>query len=443
MNDRQRYVEWFRSSAPYINAHRRGTFVIGFGGEAVCDPAFPNLIHDIALLDTLGIRLVLVHGIGPQLESGLRARGLEMGIRRGVPIADERALEVVKQAAGQARLDIEALLSMGLPNSPMAGARIRVASGNFVTARPLGVRDGVDYHLSGEVRRIDARSIERHLGDDVVVVVSPVGFSPTGEMFFLDAADVAIAVAIELRAAKLIFLCEALELTDGEGRPLRELTLEEAKRLLAERRHDTAGAGRNVLEFLERAVHGARNGVRRVHLIDRKLDGGLLSELFTRDGVGVMINADVYENTRRATIDDVGGILELIEPLEADGTLVRRSREKLETEIDRFWVMERDGTVIGCAALYPLNANGDMELACVAVHRGYRDAGRGKSLLDAIERSARAAGGRRLIVLTTRTTHWFRENGFAAGTIDDLPCERKVLYNYQRNSKVLMKELEP
>ena len=441
--DNQRYVEWFRNSAQYINAHRGETFVIQLDGAAVSDAAFPNLIHDLALLDSLGVRLVVVHGVRPQVEAAIESTGGTISYRAGRPITDAKGLEAVKKAAGQVRLEIEALLSMGLANSPMEGASIRATSGNFVTAKPMGVRDGVDFGHTGEVRRIDATSIREHLQLDEVVIVSPIGFSPTGEMFRLSAQDVATEIAIVLHASKLIFCAEAGPLTQASGEQIRQLTLAEAKALASKRRQDGEPVPAPSDHLLHHTIHACRNGVRRCQIIDRKLDGALITELFTRDGVGTMVSADLYDDTRQATIDHVGGVLELIEPLEADGTLVRRSRDKLEREIGRFLVMERDGTVIACAALYPFGNDGDVELACVAVHEDYRRAGRGENLIRDAERHARSLGGQRLFVLTTRTIHWFRELGFELLDVDDLPIERQALYNYQRNSKILVKAISP
>lgn len=431
------YVHWFRNSAPYINAHRGKTFVIQFSGEAVYHEQFSNLIHDLALLESLGVNLVIVHGIRPQIEAELAELGLSSDFHDHLRVTDEVTLKYVKRAAGEVRLDIEALLSMGLANSPMAGARIRVASGNFVTAKPLGVRDGIDYGHTGEIRRIDNDSIRSHLNRGEVVIISPIGFSPTGEMFNLAAEEVATAIAIELQASKLILLVEPNEVIKHRQKIVRQLTLDEAHRFVRE----TQETEDPPYQHLSNALRACSDGVKRAHLVDRSIDGALIAELFTRDGVGTMISADRYEDTRHATIDDVGGILELIEPLEQDGTLVRRSREKLEHEIDQFLVMERDGTIIASAALYPLDDDGSFELACVAVHPDYRNLGRGESLMEDLEHHARSLGATRLFILTTRTPHWFQEMGFVPVTVEQLPTERKLFYNYQRNSRVLTKNL--
>jgi amino-acid N-acetyltransferase len=430
------FVHWFRQAAPYINAHRGRTFVILFGGEAVQDEAFPSFIHDVALLDSLGIRLVLVHGARPQIERRLKEHGAELRYVAGLRVTDTQALECVKEAAGVVRVEVEALLSMGLANSPMAGACIRVASGNFVTARPVGVRTGVDYEHTGEVRRIDTAAIRQRVDHGDIVLLPPLGYSPTGEVFNLHAEEVATSTAVALGADKLLCLVEGAGVFDASGQLVREMTVTQAEQRLSE--HPMPAGIRRQMQS---AVFACRHGVRRVHLIARGLDGALLTELFTRDGTGTLITSDAYEDTRRATIDDVGGILELIAPLESQGVLVKRSRERLETEIGRFSVMERDGMIVGCTALYAYPEEKLGELACLAVHPDYRQAGRGAALLSVTEAEARSAGLQRLFVLTTHTAHWFQERGFLPADIKELPVARQTLYNYQRNSKIFVKHL--
>lgn len=433
--DEQAFVRWFRGSTPYINAFRGRTFVITFGGELVAEEQFASFVHDIGLLNSLGVRLVLVHGARPQIEQRLNARGIELHYESGLRVTDTAALACVKEAAGTVRVEIEALLSMGLANSPMAGARIRVASGNFVTAQPLGVRDGVDYQHTGEVRRVDGEAIQKQLHDGAIVLLSPIGYSPTGETFNLSAEDVATATAMQLRAEKLIFLTDAKGVTDSRRRLIRELGLAEAEQAL------TRKLPEEMARCLGGALRACRGGVRRAHIIDRHVDGALLLELFTRDGIGTLISGELFEGTRRASIDDVGGILELIAPLEAEGVLVRRSRELLEMEIDQFVVTERDGMIVACAALYPFVEEQVGELACLAVHRDYRKQGRGDDLLAFIERQAKDMGINRLFVLTTRTAHWFQERGFREADIKDLPVKKQAMYNWQRRSKVFIKPI--
>ena len=431
------FVRWFRNSSPYINAFRNRTFVVAFGGELLADAQFANLVHDLVLLNSLGVRLVLVHGTRPQIEQCLQHHKAKFQYVNGLRITDDVALSCVKQAAGNVRVDIEALLSMGLTNSPMAGAQIRVVSGNFVTAQPLGVRQGVDYCHTGEVRRIDSQAIHQHLDDGALVLLSPIGYSPTGEVFNLTAHDVATATAIQLQADKLIHLVDGKGITDNRNRLLRELTLEQAETLLAGKHKLNDDAANS----LASAISACRHDVPRVHILSRQVDGALLLELFSRDGCGSLVMQDQFEDTRQATLDDIGGILELIEPMEQDDVLVRRSRERLEMEIDHFTVVERDGMIVACAALYPFIDEKVSELACLAVHPEYQDQGRGDALLKYIERQSRQIGIQQLFVLTTRTAHWFRERGFKAGKLEKLPVKRRELYNYQRNSKVFIKEI--
>ncbi len=411
--------------------------VITFGGEAITDPGFPDLVHDIALLHGLGIRVVLVHGARPQIEERLRLRNAEMQIINGLRITDEAALACVKEAAGIARVEIEALFSMGLSNSPMADANIHISSGNFVTARPLGVREGIDYGHTGLVRRINVGAIERVLASGAIALIPPLGYSPTGEVFNLSAADVASSVASAISADKLVMLLEHFPSNNKRGQFPTNVIPGELEEILRKRKRLPDEFRQSLLS----AIDCCRRGVDRIHLLNRRLDGGVLLELFTRDGVGTMLTAEHYEIIRSARLSDVGGILSLIDPLEQQGILVRRSRERLETEIEQFSVVELDETVIGCAALhrYPEQTMG--ELACIAVHADYRSGERGDLLLQHIEQRARAEGIESLFVLTTQTTHWFRERGYVSMRVDDLPISKRRLYNYHRNSKVLLKRL--
>lgn len=434
-NGNQAFVDWFRSAAPYIHAHRGRTLVLCFGGEAVQSTNFSALIHDIALLSSLGIRLVLVYGIRPQIERGLQALGQHSRYLNGTRITDKIALSCVKAACGEVRTEIESFLSMGLSNSPTAEVRIRTASGNFITARPVGVSDGVDFCYTGKVRGVDISAIRHRLDEGDIVLIAPIGYSPTGETFNLLTEEVASAVAIALRAAKLVCLTENEGIFDNAGQLVEQLTLLEAQRWL-ENEHD--------IDFnrqLTNAVRACQNGVQRVHLVSRQIEGSLLLELFTRDGIGTLISTDQFEHIRKATIDDVWGVLDLIKPLEEAGILVRRSREKLEMEINHFTVQERDGMIIACAAWYPFVEENMAELACLAVHSNYRGTDRGGALLAFLEHEALQQGISQIFVLTTSTSHWFQERGFVAADLKSLPVKRRTLYNYQRNSKVFVKRL--
>lgn len=452
LNRPQEFVSWFRSVAPYIHAFGGKTFVIAFGGEVVDDGQFVSLSHDLNLLASLEVRIVLVHGARPQIESRLKRANLETKLAGGLRVTDDAAMEVVKEANGSIRVEIESLLSMGLVNSPMAGSDIRVASGNFVTAKPIGVLEGVDLQHTGEVRKVDGMAIQKRLDDGEMVLLSPLGYSPTGEAFNLSLEDVAVSTAIALDADKLIFLMDSSGVHNARGELLREMTAQKAKNLLQHVKKNQSGnieadfqETPNITEdeayYLPAAIRACDHGVARTHLICRHTDGAILQELFTHDGIGTMVTEMPLESMRQAEIDDVGALLQLIEPLEAEGILVRRGRERLEMEIEQFYVMEHDGRVIGCAALYPFAEEKTAEFACLAIHPAYRGGGRGDRLFHYCEAQAKELGFKTIFCLTTRTEHWFLERGFIEKTVTDLPAEKQKIYNLHRRSKVFVKKL--
>lgn len=484
LHNRQ-FVAWFRSVAPYIHNFRHRSFVVGFPGQLVKAGRLDALIQDIGLLTALGIKIVVVHGCGPQIEEQLRLRGLEGRFAHGIRVTDLPSLECLKEASGEIRLDIEAAFSQGLPNTPMANSAIRVVSGNFVSARPMGIVQGIDYQHTGLVRKVDRAGIRAALDYGSVVLLSPLGFSPTGEAFNLSMEDIAVATAIALDADKLIFLTEIEGVCDAEGELISEISEARARSLLAretlaEGTHtrDTLAWGthtrethtretpaREILagqaigeapashapcdpakasarEYLRAALRAAEGGVERSHLVPFSTDGSLLLELFLHDGVGSMVVEETLEALREATIDDLGGIVSVIRPLEDDGTLVRRDPGTVERDIERFSVIEHDGVIFGCAALYPFPDAGMGEMACLAVSETAQGQGDGERLLRHIEQRAKAAGLRRIFVLTTRTMHWFIKRGFVPANPDQLPPERRSLYDRQRNSQVLIKDLQ-
>ncbi|MDD5295297.1 MAG: amino-acid N-acetyltransferase [Rhodocyclaceae bacterium] len=433
------FVSWIRQAAPYFHAFRDRTFVIAFGGEilegGIAEERAQALAHDLNLLESLGIRLVLVHGARPQIDAEMHRRALTPRFHKGLRVTDGEALECVKSAMGVARIDLEALLSQGLPNTPMAGGHMRVTGGNFITGKPVGVVEGVDYLFTGAVRKVNAAEITADLDQENVVLITPIGASPSGEIFNLAWEEVAEAVAVALKADKLIYLLDAAGVMDAAGELLPALTVEEVEAL------NSAGVAQapEVTRVLPGALRACRDGVGRLHFLDRNSDGAMLMELFTRTGVGTVVTRSPLARIREATVEDVGGVLALIAPLEADGTLVKRGRERLEMEITRFSLLEHDGVVVGCAALYPYSDHKAAELACLAVMSDYRRAGYGELLLNHMEARARAAKLKQLFVLTTRTAHWFVERGFREAGVDALPQEKREMYNLQRRSKVLVR----
>lgn len=441
MENLSQYIDWFRHSSSYINAHRKKVFVVLLTGETVAHDNFSNIVHDINLLHSLGVKLVLVHGARPQINDALDQAGIAQQYHQGLRITDTNALQIIKHTVGGISIDIEALFSMGLANSPMHGADIKVSRGNFITARPLGIIDGVDFALTGVVRKVNSDAIQQHLDSNSIVLLSNLGYSPTGEVFNLSAEEVATEVATAMRADKLILFVPQRGVMDAQNQLLSTLSPSAAQALLATISNDNPQAENGTRESLAAAAKASQGRVHRCHLINFADNGALIEELFTREGNGTLVSRDNFELLRAATIEDVGGILELIAPLESAGILVHRSRELLESEINYFKIIEMEGMVIACAAIYPLDEKSG-EIACIAIHREYQDSGRGDHLLRALEKEARRMGLSNVIVLTTQTAHWFLERGFSPIAISELPIKKQQMYNYQRNSKAFVKTIK-
>ena len=434
--DTSGYAKWFRASTPYISAHRNRTFVVLLGGEAIAHANLTNIVHDLALLHVLGARVVVVHGARPQIDECL-PQSLFHGHRR---ITDRDSMDVLLGVYGRIRASVEAIFSTGLPTSPVRNADIATATGNFVVARPIGVLDGVDHLFTGQVRRIHSERIRALLDARTLVILSPVGYSTSGQPFNLAADELAAETALALGADKLIMFDASGYVKDEQGRDRTDLVPAELESLLAATDPEPYVA--NQLRAMLRACRG---GVPRCHLVSYMEDGALLQELFTAQGHGTELTEDRPSLVRRARSEDVAGIVEVIRPLEEAGVLVRRDRDRLELEVENFWVAELDGIVIGCCALYPVDGD-SAELACVAVHEAYRGSGMrpgiGERLLTAAEEAAVQSGARNLFVLTTQTRDWFAEHGFEEADVSALPVPRQALYNDQRNSKVMTKHLE-
>lgn len=425
-------IDWFRQASPYISSMRGATMVLSATDAALHQPG-EALLRDVALLNQLGVRVVLVHGIRDQLDSALQAERIKSRFHDGRRVTPAEALPALAAVIGRERIAVEAALSAG--SSALQVARTNVVSGNTITARPYGIHDGVDFQHTGLVRRVDAPAIHAQLDRGAVVLLSPLGYSPGGELFNLRHEDLATEVAVALRADKLIHLLPK--------RDIKALTRARAFELTPPQSDDFVRRRPRLAEPLRVALNSAadasRRGVRRSHLLDAELDGSLLRELFSRDGCGTMITTDGYDGLRRAAADDLPGLEQLIRPLEAQGALVPRAREQLEQELPHYTVIERDGLIVACAAMFQHARS--CELACLATHRDYRNAGHAEQLLQHLQQQARDAGAEVLFVLTTQTSHWFRERGFAPGQLDDLPVAKRALYNTSRNSNIMLKDL--
>jgi amino-acid N-acetyltransferase len=440
------FVPWFRSVAPYIHKFRNQTFVVGIAGEAIAAGKLQHLAQDLAMIQSMGVKIVLVHGFRPQVNEQLKAKGHVPRYSHGLRITDEVALDCAQEAAGQLRYEIEAAFSQGLPNTPMAGSTVRVISGNFLTARPVGIVDGVDFQHSGLVRKVDTAGIMRTLDMGALVLLSPFGFSPTGEAFNLTMEEVATSVAIALQADKLIFLTEVPGLRmrptepEAEDNPIdTELPLAQAEQLLVAL--PVANQPTDTAFYLQHCVKACKSGVERSHIIPFAVDGAILLEVYVHDGIGTMVVDEKLESLREATVDDVGGILQLIEPFEKDGTLVKRGRTEIERDVGNYTVIEHDGVIFACAALYTYPEGRTAEMAALTVSPQVQGQGDGERILKRIEQRARGAGLDSIFVLTTRTTHWFLKRGFVLVDPDWLPDARKRKYNWDRKSQVLVKKL--
>jgi amino-acid N-acetyltransferase len=432
-------IEWFRASTSYINTHRGKVFVVLLSGEALADKNLPNVVYDLTLLHSLGVKLVLVHGARPQISTALEAVGKHSSYHRDIRITEAECIETVTRVVGGESAKLEALFSIGISNSPMQGSDVRLCRGNFVTAKPTGIHDGIDYQYTGKVRKIRATSIQKQLEQDNIVLLSNLGYSLTGEIFNLSAEEVATEAAVALQAEKLILMVPCPGVLDDDGNLVASLSEDDA-RFYAGKLAKLDEESRCISRALDTCLRAYSNKVHRSHLISFKENGALIRELFTRQGNGTLISSDSFENLRVATIEDVAGILKLIRPLEENGSLVERSRELLETEIDNFKIVELEDSIIACAALYPIGED-FAEIACIAIENSFQKNGYGDRLLSSLESQAKTVGVKKIFVLTTVASHWFLGKGFLEAELSDLPETRQELYNYQRKSKVLLKIL--
>ncbi|CAI7875683.1 unnamed protein product [Closterium sp. NIES-53] len=432
------FVRWFREAWPYIQGHRGSTFVIVVPGDVVANrQIFDSILQDVALLHGLGVRIVLVPGSHVQINDLLEERGVASVFHGAYRVTDTEALAAAMEASGRTRVDIEAKLSRG-PVIPVLRRHgesekwhevgISVASGNFVHAKRRGVVGGMDYGATGEVKRVDVARIRSRLDSSCVVLLSNLGFTPAGEVLNCNTYEVATACAIGLGADKLICLLDGA-VADNRGRLIRWMTLQQADVIIRNRATQSYAA----------AEYG---GVRRVHLLNSAVEGTLLLELYTRDGVGTMVSSDLYEGTRAAQVSDMPGIRTLLEPLEAAGVLLPRGDEQLRRELPFFTVVERDGHTIACAALFPFPSARMAEVAAFAVSPASRGNGRGDNLLAYLEKRAVDMGMEKLFLMTTRTADWFVHRGFAPCDLERLPEEKLKKVDRSRGSKSFVKDLE-
>ncbi len=419
-----------RQSLPYINAHRGKLFVIFLDGKTISSKRIKQHINDITLLNSLGVKIVVVFGGRQQIDSLSEQQHDDIHFVNDNRITDKATLKTVKTSIGEIRILLESLFAQGLPYTSGFGFHSHCVSGNFVVSQPLGVVNGVDYEYTGKVRQIESASIQEQLKQNNIVMLSPLGISLTGDVFNCKAEEVARITASELKADKLIIF------SDLKAHPelTHEVKLNQLNHLLLE---NTDSELARYLQTAKKAI----NNVARIHLIEREQDGSLLSELFTRDGSGVMISGSNYDEMRTAKNTDIQGLLNILQPLEEQGILVSRSKEELELDIEHFHIIERDGLIVASVALIPYQNENVAEVASLAVHADYQNRGYGNRLLVQIENLAKKNHVKQLFVLSTQTTHWFLERGFEEADVRILPKEKQDKINKQRNAKVFVKAI--
>jgi amino-acid N-acetyltransferase len=414
----------------YVPRFRDKTFVIALDGIIVEHENFRNLLLDIALLKSLRIGVVLIHGAGYQVRRLAEQTGQKPSNIDGTGITDAATLRLALTAANRVTHEIlEGLLATDL----------RGACGNALVAHPAGILGGVDHQFTGRVERVDTDLLEALLENDIVPVIPPLGCDGEGNSYRLNSDAVAVEVARALRVVKLIYLTSAPGVHCGDEL-LRQLTIEEAETILRTQR---AQVRVEVLSKLENAVRAARGGVPRVHIIDGREEEGLLAEVFSNEGIGTLVHTNEYQAIRKAQKKDVRAIHALIRESMENEEILKRTLADLERQIDEFYVLEVDGNPVACVALHFYPEQRKAEMACVCVDAKYENQGIGARLMQYSETQARTAGAVELFCLSTQAFNYFvQKGGFRLGTPDDLPPQRRERYDQSgRRSQVLTKKL--
>jgi amino-acid N-acetyltransferase len=424
----------------YVPQYRDKTFVIALDGAIVEDPNFRNILLDIALLRSLRIEVALVHGAGFQVRLLAEQTGQTPSNLDGTGVTDGPTLQLALTAAN--RVSHEVL--EGLSANDLRGA-----CGNALVAHPAGILQGVDFQFTGRVERVDIQLLKTLLENDIVPIIPPLGCDGEGNTYRLNSDAVAVEVARALQAVKLIYLTpaagiqlenEELRRTDCQSVLLRQLTVDEAEDVLKKHRADLSGSA---LSKLSQAVRAARGGVPRVHIIDGRVEEGLLAEVFSNEGIGTLIHTNEYQAIRKAHRKDARGIHALIRASMETDELLPRTQTEIEKQVDDFFVFDVDRRPVACVALHFYPGDSKAEMACVCVDGKFENQGIGGRLMQYVETQARAAGATELFCLSTQAFNYFvQKGGFRLGTPDDLPTVRRQRYDSSgRRSQVLTKKL--
>ena len=441
ISESKSFVENFRLSAKFINQFNNKTFVIAIGGEVINDNQLKSIACDVNLLHSMNINIILVHGIRPQIDNKLKEEIKKTELVRNIRVTKKEMLKDIVEVNGAIKTTIEATLSSGILDSPMLGSNIKVSSGNFITARPLGVIDGVDMELTGQIRKIDTNAITDKLNNREIVIISPLGYSPIGDIFNLSYEQTAAHVAQTIKAEKLIYYINANGILNIRGELIPELTISKAKHLIESIEDPKNAPFISYPDFniLKSSLYAIKNNIEKVHLINRNIDGSVIEEIFTDKGSGTVLTEYSLQNIRPAAMRDINQIINIIEPLEKEGILISRINKNISKDINSFYVVEHDHNIIGTVALYQYEEM--IELACFAIHDNYQNLGYGKKLLRFCEQTAKNKNIKKIFILTTQSEHWFIENNFSLTDRKFIPDERKKTYTIERNSKYFIKRL--
>jgi amino-acid N-acetyltransferase len=421
-----------RGILQYVTHFRDKIFVVAIDGEILGSENFANILLDIAVLRSLSIRVVLVHGAGLQIEQAAQEQGIRPSNSDGIGLIDETTLEISINVA------------LRLTNQIMEGLTqvdLRAAYANCIIAHPSGIVRGVDFQKSGKVERVDAKILELFLNEEIVPVIPPLGFDGEGRTFRVNSDLVALEVAEALHAAKLIYL-SAFDGLVLDGQRIGHLVAPELEEVLKKQKDKLP---KGLLSKLEHAAQACRYGVPRVHLLNGNVNEALLAEIFSNGGVGTMVYSNEYEQIRHLYKKDIREVMSLIQQSVRSEELVRRTRTEILADIDDYWVLEIDRHIVGCVAMYPYPEHKMAELACLYVSRSNENQGLGRKLISFVESLARERGFSKLIALSTQAFVYLQQKGgFAEAGPEILPPARRAKYEASgRNSRILLKNLTP
>lgn len=432
-------VEIIRQAFGYINKFQGKTFVIKIDSELISGQFFPVLIKDLVLLHQMGIRIVIVPGTRSRIDEILKTYNIQCRFVNGIRISPPESIPFIKMAAFDVSNKVMTLLAE-------CGAHAVI--GNWVRARSIGVRDGVDFQSSGLVERLQTDILENVLTDGLFPIFPNIGWSGKGKPYNLSSNELACTIAVALKASKLFFLTNRQHISkehfsvpkgfyfDSSG-TISQLTLTDAQWLLE---HNQAKNKTELYDLVSLAHKACSDGVKRVHIVDGSVEGMALKEIFSNRGLGTMVYSNQHENIRSITHSDIPELLRLMQPAIEEGILVPRTTAELEEKAEDFYVYEVDGTIHGCGALHTF---GDRqgELAAIVVDEIYANLGIGKRIISYLVERASHIKLKAVFVLTTQTSDWFSQIGFVEAAISDLPKERQKTYNKKRNSLILRYEL--